>query len=614
MSSACSWFTIVIASCCARDCYAQSLGGQCQGSLDSTSPTFATCTCDLTSLECDPNCCCDPSCSELDKLAFTSCDVDPTGSQRMCVYDTIVVESLTKEQSVVEASDSGLFCVMSDNNNDRRFYSNPCTPANILDFDSLAESSNDGEYKYAPGLASTIWSQSRCTSVQRSGLSCSQKDTTFDIYRVGNVIYTGYRTSSGVAVPYGVLTVAQPLASGECTDESAAGYFNDESYSCTRQLATDSSFCGNASRFDVTTYLTPLLLARPKRQTTMVPIACASITVRDGNGNDIVTEECTNTSRAFALSCNSTIVENLVQEVHYVIHRNFLGISGASASFVVRAPLLVADMPDALVQSHTIRFQGDAAAASDAAQVNVYPRSGYPGYITGKPVLAGRSVEGAVAADVAKVDISVDPATWLTLPKPSFTSECADITTTSTVAFGVDMVIQCAIPTTFEDYKDTASCTRLRETALDIFSTHIPTHNVLGMYGNSSQLDLVDWVPLLDRDTSAWASFSGTDSNNQCLQVATAVDLQILTARIGNIDNAQHTIVGARYKPTHTTQTFSCTGSLCNPAVPAAQRQQTLLLRFSVAFLDVTSNLVEVRKNEPDVIGKLPHDFFYPFE
>ena len=33
------------------------------------------CLCDLTFYQCDPNCCCDPDCSDSEKAIFTECDV-----------------------------------------------------------------------------------------------------------------------------------------------------------------------------------------------------------------------------------------------------------------------------------------------------------------------------------------------------------------------------------------------------------------------------------------------------------------------------------------------------------------------------------------------------------
>lgn len=161
------------------------------------------------------------------------------------------------------------------------------------------------------------------------------------------------------------------------------GYFEDASYTCTRRLAADADFCGNASRFDVTTYLTPLLLARPTAQTSMVPIECATLTVRARNGTAIATVDCNNTSSEFALTCNTSTVENVVVEVHYSIERNFLGITGATVSFVVMESQPTAALPNAVVQKHRVTFQGeDTTAPTAATAVNTYPRSGYPGYIT----------------------------------------------------------------------------------------------------------------------------------------------------------------------------------------------------------------------------------------
>ena len=56
------------------------------------------CTCDLTSLLCDPNCCCDPDCGTKEKLAFSGCrrvlphNPDP----KYCYSHDIVVKNNTQ--------------------------------------------------------------------------------------------------------------------------------------------------------------------------------------------------------------------------------------------------------------------------------------------------------------------------------------------------------------------------------------------------------------------------------------------------------------------------------------------------------------------------------------
>ena len=52
-------------------------------------------------------------CTIEDKQAFTACLVDPTSANRKCVYNKLITEHNT--QQLVEETDGGLFCVMTDN-------------------------------------------------------------------------------------------------------------------------------------------------------------------------------------------------------------------------------------------------------------------------------------------------------------------------------------------------------------------------------------------------------------------------------------------------------------------------------------------------------------------
>jgi tectonic-1/3 len=95
--------------------------------------------------------------------------------------------------------------------------------------------------------------------------------------------------------------------------------------------------------------------------------------------------------------------------------------------------------------------------------------------------------------------------------------------------------------------------------------------------------------------------------------VLVGLRLELLTAKIGSIDNAQSTVVGARYVPVYRTEAFTCTSFYCDTSLAIATRQQLLQITFTVSFLDVTQKAEGVNEHQPQVIRKLPHNFFYPF-
>jgi hypothetical protein len=140
------------------------------------------------------------------------------------------------------------------------------------------------------------------------------------------------------------------------------------------------------------------------------------------------------------------------------------------------------------------------------------------------------------------------------------------------------------------------------------------TNDRVGIYGNADPADSNDWGSVVDLDPSSWGDvYSGTDSNFECAQVLVGLRLELLTAKIGSIDRAQNTVVGARYVPIYRTERFLCTSFYCDTELDSATRQQVLVLSFSVAFVDVTQTAQGVNENQPDVIRKLPKDFFFPF-
>ena len=180
----------------------------------------------------------------------------------------------------------------------------------------------------------------------------------------------------------------------------------------------------------------------------------------------------------------------------------------------------------------------------------------------------------------------------------------------SAVRFGYDMASDCLLDVGLEDFTD---CNVLRTNVQEIFAQHISRASVIGKYGNSSQLAVNDWVPLVNAAVPAQSEATDT-VQSQCTQVMSSAHLELLTARVGDFSNPQNTVVGARYSFEYSTQQFDCIGSYCDGDVAALDRMQLLQLHFSVGFVDVSQGTEKVVKAMPDVIDKLPPAFFYPFE
>jgi len=640
--------------------------GQSCGSLDPSSDTFALCTCDLTQGECNQNCCCDVDCSAEDRTAFTGCQLVSPEPQRRCVYKDVIVRNNT--QFTVDETNDDLFCVLVENSDGRTYFEQPCAPATVAQFDILADTVPGNNFSYLPGSGSTTESLPRCIATSRAGLDgCATQSavgaelvsgTTSGGYVYGGVMYTGFPLNETGAVSYafGVLMLPQPSTSGACVDDSPAGFGVNADYGCSRKLdlavttGRDGCAANIRSAFDISSYLEPMLYLRPttdaylsRNLTTTttdastIPILCDTITVVALNGAEVVHDcsastgtvtaadfslncsgETTTTTQTVVTSTSGTVttqvvsttgtVENAVVGVRYTINRTVSAIVSASAQFTVMNTVPSQLLPLALGQTYAVQFTGGTSATT-------FQRSGNPGYIVGKPVLAGMINTNGTA-----VTVSSDTINWLYLPQSPSSTLCSDVNTTGTddrvgIDFAYNMVGGCGIPVTVENFTDTATCTALRAETLAVISRLVNSNDRVGIYGNSDPADPNDWATILDRTPADWgAAYTGTDSNYECTQVLTAMRLELLFAKVGSIDRAQNTVVGARYVPIYRTEGFVCTSFYCDTTLAPATRQQHLQVTFSVAFLDVTETAEGVNEHQPDLIRKLPRNFFYPFD
>lgn len=85
-------------------------------------------------------------------------------------------------------------------------------------------------------------------------------------------------------------------------------------------------------------------------------------------------------------------------------------------------------------------------------------RSGNPGYIVGKPIMAGTAVQNVLCSLFHSYNSSFQDATgamavllstrnddWLTVPMPSASEQCNVRMKTQSVDFGIDLLTGCHI-------------------------------------------------------------------------------------------------------------------------------------------------------------------------
>eukprot|EP00051_Salpingoeca_urceolata_P006706 m.88748 g.88748 ORF g.88748 m.88748 type:complete len:559 (-) comp14953_c0_seq3:101-1777(-) len=540
------------------------VAGQTQTSTPS-SFDFGSCTCNLLPDNCDANCCCDPDCTAADKEAFTVCLVPPTASRRMCVYDDWVVTDNTQLRT--ERTNNNLFCVFTDNNEDRNFYTVPTEPSSAAEIDSILAHTN------SYGFASTS-----------SGSSSTAEARAF--YQLGDVIQTQL-SSNGIN---GSLVLPQPGLSGNCNDFSTAEFLVDKSGSCVRTVATTlAAICETDPSFRASTYGNLTVAAAPDRSTFL------DLAVTDTTGNCPAgsTISCI-AEPVFEVGSGACL--NIVSEVVYTVTYDDAKVSAVELTIQLQN----ITTSDPILQTFTIKFVGPATASAASASspgLDTFPRSGNPGYIIGKPVLAGVLINQTIELDS-------NPSRWLSLVRSSADGSC-DSNTRESVAFGNNVATSCALPVTLSTFDD---CAALRATTVRQLGVPAATH--VGQYGSSSQQVLSDWVTILDRDTIQ-PSGSTLATPGACTNILTGVHLTLLTARIGSLENPQNTIIGARYTFSYQTIRFLCSGPFCLPGSEALT--QAVQLSQTATFVDASAAPEAEVRPSPELARKLPEDFFHPF-
>lgn len=171
------------------------------------------CSCDLTSSQCDINCCCDPDCSSEDRLVFSQCDdelsnepVDP----RLCSYKVKVFRdnSITEET----VTNPNLFCLWGDRNSARNYYTKTDLATSDQQFNELALQAG-ATYSYTYQPSSVVNSEN-------------------DVYKSGEVVVALGSQNNPTIFP-----VPTSLgAASACVDTNPMQFLKDGSEYCNRNL------------------------------------------------------------------------------------------------------------------------------------------------------------------------------------------------------------------------------------------------------------------------------------------------------------------------------------------------------------------------------------------
>ncbi|XP_071964939.1 tectonic-1-like [Antedon mediterranea] len=579
------------------------------------------CTCDLTGNACDVNCCCDSDCSPDDISTFSFCNnQDLSNEDRVC-FSKETIYNINNDEVTTETV-GGLFCIYTDNYEDRNYYTVPDTVDSVDTFDELV--TEYGSYNFAKQ---------------------SETNETFgDYYKYGDKIYTLFEGVKGIALGY--LGLPALLVTNACTDNNPARYLVDENTECIRtviDLATECQTLPSLSSYSyyneikivaVPAYIRDMFVnVTDYNLTTVFPVTTdapkvnvstqtPSTTPSLYSGEEFVPIRLAQPSFCENLldirtSCNissfqtptyNNVTEtcsNVVTEVHYTITHNATdGIVDAQVLFVLST----------VNAQHFPLLQKFSTSFVKFDEEDVFARSGNPGYVIGEPLIAGNltSYEESVDEGTEEVyvkyaiSLSEDRYNRMTVVTATASGTCvSDPDSRIPVVFGEDIRSGCLISVSFSDV--TEACTAINAIARQALAGDMPQSMYVAMFGNSDVGIVGDWVPVIIQEPVAEPT---SIVAGQCDNVILSLSIEILYANIGSLANPQAKIVGVKYTFIPGKLTYQCVGPYCQAGTE--NLRQKYEIASSVAFLDVSTYPDAVLAEIPPWKVELPNDFFYP--
>ena len=496
----------------------------------------STCACDLFVGACDTSCCCDQDCSTAELTTFycTTGRVS-TSSQDVCLAG---VDVFSTSLQMCTCPDPSLLCVVTNNDPSSVVYGDavPVTTPSQFSQELLLHSTHRGVWPISPSLF-------------------QYGSTSF--YHVGEPML------QDVEGMFEFISLPSPLNSLLCHDSNPITYLSPVDLECVRIISVPSLQCEADTPLDASTFLHPGI------NVLQYPV---NLTTSDTLPPTVVLN-VSNHTELQAPSFDGRVCSNVLKGAQFTFLHNGTGIIVGASVTLTLGDVAVANnngsQHTALSQRFVVRFV-KVNATAPAVQ-----RSGNPGYVEGAPLLAGNCSSSTVA-------LSSDNGAWLTVLDSG--SGCSGRVS---VRFLEDKVTSCQyrVPTD-----------SLYKCGTNLAPLMAPLVSCVGRYGDSSPLDVSQWIPILNK----------TNTGGPC-DAVTSIHMQILVAYIGSFASPQAVVVGVQVTYS-TTNVFSlCRGSRCNDL------STVLSLRTAVTFVDVSSPPSAVLKSTTNIVRHLPYDFLYPF-
>ncbi|KAI9093126.1 hypothetical protein DFS34DRAFT_274252 [Phlyctochytrium arcticum] len=531
----------------------------------------ATCICDLTSNLCDPNCCCDPDCSSAARASYFRGECLPESGLVSEVpvggasAGSVCHASAALNNVAAVLSQGGDQCVSVREGSVRKFaLPSPSTYTTAGTFQNIFQ---QAPYSYS-STASTPQSLPRTA------------------YKYGDIIQVAFPGPPALRT---ALRLPVARISSLCEDTSPARFLKAQNSACARALNSNGTQCTAGTAFDYRYYSALSVIANPVNGSTVaigatcVNAAGATITCANPTFNP-VTQNC----------------DNAVSLISYVIT---YAVSSPEVTTIVDIKMQATlSSQDARTGSIEQRFTATFALVSLSGGTTPAVRSGNSGYVFGRPVLAGTRSGGTISVQ----------ASGLSIPQNIYDAGTGRITCGSPtnpaarlpVTFGTNVATGCTLHLALADLA--AGCTALATTIYNIQTQSLMGISHVGRTGSSgSALD--DWLTVINALPVGTPVSSADDSS--CSNLLTNVNIEFLIADVGISTSPQPNIIGARFRPTLGSFSWSCAN-----VIDCLSSTQPFHIASTVTFLYVRGPPEMVLPPPPQLVKGLPDDIFYPFQ
>eukprot|EP00929_Paragymnodinium_shiwhaense_P112014 TRINITY_DN80265_c0_g1_i1.p1 TRINITY_DN80265_c0_g1~~TRINITY_DN80265_c0_g1_i1.p1 ORF type:complete len:672 (-),score=85.63 TRINITY_DN80265_c0_g1_i1:177-2192(-) len=603
-------------------------------------PDAGVCACDLTSYQCDVNCCCDPDCqgdalAALRKSFDCKADGIPDNTQAKCYSKSWVHRVNARTDLWVLADDmSGLLCVAVDNNVvEGVFYTNQATvPTSKLDqvravqrvvsfADRLSKApsppSNDRGYRVGDELK-------------------IHRRLTENGGQVVTIEGANALSQAGIVEIVESLPLRTPGVLGTCSPDpgQSVRFLSDvEPVSCWLQPVDLRSACSTTLRpsFVLNWLMRKIHLnsvAKCLEDRCLEPDLNASCPVEIVKSTgEVETSPCSSGSPAgttrLVEDASGCTCYGALRDLRYTFYyrpdasqNNAVGISK------IEVRMTLQDVQSA---------QCEAAAARQGSEVRfvevvsepslVHARSGNPGYQFGLPLLVATCKQyDSTNTRCEQYEETPDTPSFATVPGVMPDGLCAYKTDSGKtrpmgINFGEDAVFGCVLRLTRLELKSLCQSSAggsgvgfAEMLQILSFGQLGGRWTAVGSYGRVRSD--ADWLEVTAQPTTEILSFDDGDlsraSTSTCSGAVVGVNLEVLYSPFGEVHNPQLRIVAARQS--HKLGSLRYTRSDIN-------EKQPFEFTYTVSFLrlDDGGDTIARVPPRPQVPLWLPHDLFYPF-